>query len=131
MLNWSMTAYKFTLGSGSLGIAWLLSDLFRDILHPWVGVALAIVPLLMFLFAVPGELPEMLVSVLHSVGAIWYLALTITLVSMVVLLNKLPSGWQFCLLLIFAGAFPCLLVLYRVATGSYRHTGQTPTHADP
>jgi hypothetical protein len=121
VLSWSNSGYKLTLGVGSLAIAGMLSELWRDVLPAWAALAIALVPLVMFVFTHPGELPVGIVLVAHVVGSVWYVVVAAGL--LIVLLSRagpLPRGWPVYPLCVVAGAIPCGTVLYRAARGKYQ-----------
>jgi hypothetical protein len=70
VLSWSNTGYKLTLGVGSLMIAGMLSELWQDVLPAWAGVSIALLPVVLFVFVHPGELPARVVWVAHVLAAI-------------------------------------------------------------
>lgn len=119
MLNWSNTGYKLTLGVGSLILAGMLSELWQDVFPAWAGVGIALLPLVMFVFVHPGELPARVVWVAHGLAAIWYLALAVSLPVLWASSKPPPRGWPLGLLFLAMGAIPCVTVLYRVVRGRY------------
>lgn len=120
MLSWSNTGYKLTLGVGSLVIVGMLSELWQDVLPAWAGLSIALLPLLLFVFVHPGELPARVVCVAHVLAAIWYLVLAVGLAVLLAANKPLPRGWPVGLLFLAMGAIPCGTVLYRVARGRYQ-----------
>lgn len=120
MLNWSNTGYKLTLGVGSLILAAMLSELWQNILPAWAGVGIALLPLVLFVFVHPNELPARAVWVAHVLAATWYLVLAVSLTVLIAVSKPLPRGWPVGLLFLVMGAIPCGTVLYRVARGRYQ-----------
>jgi len=120
MLSWSNTGYKLTLGVGSLAIVGMLSELWRDILPPWAALAIALLPLVMFVFIHPGEIPPRVVLVAHVVGSVWYVVVAAGLLIALSRADPLPRGWPVYPLGVVIGAVPCVTVLYRTARGRYQ-----------
>lgn len=65
MLSWSNTKFKLTLGAGTLAVTGMLSELWWDVLPVWVALGIALLPLVVFVFVHPGELPARLVRIAH------------------------------------------------------------------
>jgi hypothetical protein len=131
VLSWSNTGYKLTLGVGSLVIAGMLSELWQDVLPAWAGVGIALLPVVLFVFVHPGELPARVVWVAHVLAAIWYLALAVGLAVLLAASKPLPRGWPVALLFLAMGAIPCGTVLYQVARGRYQSPeGSEKSHAE-
>ena len=120
MLSWSNTGYKLTLGVGSLTIAGMLSELWRDVLPAWAGLSIALLPFVLFVFVHPGELPTRIVGVAHVLAAAWYLVVAIGLAVLLTVTKPLPRGWLVAPVFLAIGAMPCCIVLYRAARGRYQ-----------
>ena len=120
MLSWSNAKYKLTLGFGSLAIAGMLSELWQDVLPVWVALAIALLPLLMFVFVHPGELPARVVCVAHVAASVWYAVVSLGLLVALATVRPLPRAWPLYPLLVTIGAVPCCIVLYRAARGNYQ-----------
>lgn len=120
MLKWSNTAYKFTLGVGGLAITGMMSELWQKVLPFWSIMIVALVPVVLFVFADPEDLPARIVRVAHAAGAIWYLlAAGGLLIALLLNAKPLPRGWPVYPLFVLPGAVPCVIVLYRMANGTY------------
>ncbi len=120
MLNWSNSGYKLTVGVGSLVVAGLLSTLFDKVLPAWAVVLIALVPLVLFVFFRPGEMPDLVVQAAHIFAAVWYLVVVVGLLVMLAENRPLPRGWPVYPLFAAVGAIPCVLTLYRAACGDNR-----------
>lgn len=120
MLSWSNTAYKFTLGIGSLAITGTISELWRDHVPLWLAVAAAIAPLAAFVFVHPDELPDRIVRFAHLAASLWYLAVVCIVMAGLTLTEKrLSPGSGIVPLFAAIGSLPCLVVLHRVFEGRY------------
>lgn len=122
VLSWSNAKYKLTLGLGCLAIAGMLSELWPDVLPVWVAVAIALLPLVIFVFIHPGELPVRLVRVAHVVASVWYTVVAVGLLIALATIQPLPRGWPVYPLFVIIGLVPCGIVLYRAALGWYQPT---------
>ncbi|MGH7168660.1 MAG: hypothetical protein ACRELG_00080 [Gemmataceae bacterium] len=120
MLSWSNTGYKLTLGVGSLTIAGMLSEWWGNMMPAWAGLSIALLPLVLFVFVHPGELPARVVWVAHVLASVWYLAVAVGLMVLLAATKPLPRGWPVCPLFLAIGAIPCGTVLYRAARGRYQ-----------
>ena len=120
MLSWSDTKYKFTIGVGTLAIAGMSSELWRDVLPIWVLLVLALPPLTVFVFVHPGELSARLVRIAHVAASVWYLVVGGGQLVALSTLHPLPRGWQVYPPFVAVGAVPCGIVLYRAARGRYQ-----------
>lgn len=120
MLNWSNREYRFTLGLGSLALAAMLSGFWRDVLPAWSAVAIALLPLVVFVFIRPGELPARVVLVAHVLASVWYVVVAAGLLVVLSLAEPLPRGWPVYQLFVVIGAIPCVIVLCRAARGRYQ-----------
>ena len=129
MLSWSDAKYKLTLGLGSLAFAGMLSELWRDVLPVWAVLAVAVLPLVVFVFVHPGELPAQAVRVAHVAASVWYLVVAVGLLVALAAVPPLPRGWPVYPLFVAVGAVPCALVLWRAGRGHYQPPG-TPEVTD-
>lgn len=130
MLSWSNHAYKFTLGFGSLALVGMMAERWKGVLPVWAILAIALLPLGVFVFVHPGEAPPRLVRYLHAFASLWYV--TLALILMVVLLSgpDRPRAWVIYPLLVSAGFVPCVLVLWRLASGRYAAAEELPPEGD-
>jgi hypothetical protein len=119
MLSWSNAKYKLTLGVGTLAIAGMLSELWRDVIPIWLVVTIALVPLALFVFVHPGELPSRIVRVTHVIASVWYVLVACGLLVALASSQPLPRGWPIYPLFAAVGAVPCSIVLFRSAFGKY------------
>ena len=126
VLSWSNAGYKLTLGVGSLAVAGMLSELWRDVLPPWVALAITLLPLAVFVFVHPGELPARVVRVAHVAASVWYVVVAVGLLVALATVRPLPRGWPVYPLFVVVGAVPCGIVLYRAALGRYQPPGSAP-----
>lgn len=118
MLNWSNAGYKFTLGIGSLAMAAAFAEIARKSLPVWLIITIAIVPLAVFIFIRPGELPARLVTICHVAVSLWYVVTAISLhIALFASGKPLPTGWPLFPVLMSLGLFPCGLVLWRAIRG--------------
>jgi sulfite exporter TauE/SafE len=129
VLSWSNAKYKLTVGVGSLAVAGMLSELWRDVLPVWVALAIALLPLVAFVFVHPGELPARVVRIAHVAASVWYAVVAVGLLVALTTVRPLPRGWPIYPLFVAVGAVPCGIVLYRAARGRYQLPG-TPEAAD-
>ena len=120
MLSWSNAKYKLTLGVGSLAVAGMLSELWRDVMPVWAILTIALLPLVVFLFIHPGESPARVVRIAHIVAAVWFVVVAAGLLVALATIQPLPRGWQVYPVFVAIGVVPCGIVLYRVARGRYR-----------
>lgn len=129
MLSWSNTKYKLTLGVGTLAVTGMLSELWRDELPVWVALTIALLPIVVFVFVHPGELPDRVVRIAHVAASVWYVVVAVGLLVALPTAKALPSGWPVYPLFVAVGAVPCGIVLYRAAHGRYQPSS-TPRDAD-
>jgi hypothetical protein len=112
--------YKLTLGVGSLAVTAMLAELCQKELSFWVVLVITILPLMVFVFVHPGELPAGFVRIAHTVASVWYLVVAIgLLVVLMTVLEPLPQGWPFYPVFVGIGGIPCVIVLYRMMRGRY------------
>ena len=79
MLSWSNAKYKLTLGIGSLAVAGMLAELWRDVFPVWAALTIALLPLVVFVFVHPGGLPARLVRIAHIAASVWYVVVAVGL----------------------------------------------------
>lgn len=130
MLSWSNNGYKFTLGIGSLALVGMMAERWKGVVPVWAVMLIALLPLVIFVFVHPHEAPPRLVRYSHAFASIWYIAVAVLL--LVVLLSgpNLPRGWVIYPLFVSAGFVPCVIVLYRVAFGRYVVPEEFPPKGD-
>jgi hypothetical protein len=119
MLNWSNTKYKFTLGIGSLATTAIMAELWKPILPVWVIMVVALLPLVVFVFVHPDEMPARLVLTAHVFASVWYLLSAIALSIGLIIAPKLPEGWLIFPVFCAVGLIPCVLVLSQAARKRY------------
>jgi cellobiose-specific phosphotransferase system component IIC len=117
MINWSNYAYKFTVGIGTLCLAALLAELWAKSLSVWVAIALAIVPIALFVVARPDDMPVALVRAAQVVASLWYLVLALSLGVLFLVHGKTNAGWPIYFIGLAIGAVPCLVVLWKTIVG--------------
>jgi hypothetical protein len=131
MLNWSDEWYKLTLGVGSLAVAGMLSELWGNVLPFWVVLTVALMPLLVFVFVHPGELPAGVVRVAHVSASVWYVAVAAGLSVALARAVPPPRGWPVYPLFVLIGAIPCGVVLYRAVRGNYQLARNPESESGP
>jgi hypothetical protein len=119
MLNWSNTKYKFTLGIGSLATTAMMAELWKPVLPIWVVLVVALLPLVVFVFVQPGEMPAGFVRAAHVFASAWYVLSVIALSVGLYLAPTLPNGWMIFPLFCAVGLVPCALVLSQAVRGRY------------
>jgi hypothetical protein len=120
MLNWSNTKYKFTFGIGSLATTAIMAELWKPILPIWMIVVVALLPLVVFVFVHPDEMPTGFVRAAHVFASVWYVVSVVALSVGLCLAPKLPNGWIIFPLFCAVGLVPALFVLSQAARGRYR-----------
>jgi hypothetical protein len=121
MLNWSNTAYKFTLGVGALAMTGLIGDVWDENLPIWCVMLICVLPIAAFIFARPGELPERWVLTAHVLGSLWYLGWAIFLLARLLAAPHPPAGAHVVYpLFVGLGMIPCGIVLWRWLRGERR-----------
>ncbi|MEA2707517.1 MAG: hypothetical protein QOF78_118 [Phycisphaerales bacterium] len=120
MLNWSNTKYKFTFGIGSLAMTAIMAELWKPILPIWVIMVVALLPLVVFVFVHPDEMPAGFVRAAHVFAAVWYVASVAASSVGLCLAPKLPNGWIIFPLFCAMGLIPASLVLSQAVRGRYR-----------
>jgi hypothetical protein len=120
MLDWSNTQYKFTFGIGSLATAGIISELWKPFLPKWVVMVIALLPLVVFVFVHPHEMPAKFVRAAHVFASVWYVTTVISLSVGLYLTPVLPRGWFILPLFCTVGLIPSVLVLSQAIQGRYR-----------
>ena len=113
MIDWSNHAVKFTSGIGCLCTAGLLADISAKSIPAWLAVGVSILPVVVFLFFHPGEMPLRLVRVAQTLASVWYLALALVLTVLFFSTGTETRGWPIFFIGLLTGAVPCVIVLWR------------------
>jgi hypothetical protein len=119
MLNWSPGAVKATVGVGGLGILMLSIASLDKLLHIGFGVAftIALLPALIFVFAVPDLLPTKVVRISQWIAIAWYFLCAV--LSLAVAIHRGFTRIEaFFLCFVLVGAWPCLLATHRLRTNA-------------
>ncbi|MDB6029278.1 MAG: hypothetical protein JWM68_5501 [Verrucomicrobiales bacterium] len=111
MIAWSNNKLKFTSGIGSLCTAGLLADISRQTLPAWIAVAIAMLPLCIFIFIRPDEMRRSIVLPFQIFASLWYLVLALTLSVMFFRRGTMTPGWQVFFVGLIIGSIPCVIVL--------------------
>lgn len=119
VLNWTNSTYKLTAGIGTLAVAGMLSERWQRDLPFWGVLVISIVPLVIFIFFRPDELPDRVVRIAHLVASIWYFVVAVALLADLFAMPLRPRGWPVYPIFAAVGAIPCGIVLYRVILGRY------------
>lgn len=119
MLNWKKSTYKLTLGIGTLAVAGMLSERWQRDLPFWVVLVISSLPLVIFIFFRPDELPERVVRIGHVAASMWYVVVAAALLADLFTMAQRPRGWPVYPIFAAVGAVPCGIVLYRVVLGRY------------
>jgi hypothetical protein len=119
MLNWSNTIYKLTLGVGALGMVILMRVLLIPVLPVWCALAIALLPVGVFLVFRPGIMNARIVRYAHVAASIWYLCTASFLVWGAVSSADPATGWVCAVPFLAIGLVPCFIVLWKVLQGSY------------
>jgi hypothetical protein len=119
MLSWSNAKYKLTLGVGSLGLTAILAEMWQGILPAWAAATIALLPLVVFVFVHPGEMPTSIVRVAHVAASLWYLIVAFGLLIGLAWTRPSPGGWLLYPVFVSVGAIPCAVVLSREFRGRY------------
>lgn len=131
MLSWSDTQYKFTFGIGSLATTAVMAELWDAVLSVWVILPVALLPLSVFVFVRPDEMPVRFVRVAHVFASVWYV-LTVAVVSVgLCLAPELPRGWFILPVFCAVGLLPAGLVLAQAVRGRYREPGEQDDESRP
>ena len=112
MIRWSPAKLKLTLGIGSLASIALLSELTQKAIPAWLAVGIVIMPLAVFVFADPDDIPRSIAQFLQVGASLWYLAVNSTLAVLFVV-SGLKVGWWLMFIFLAVGAIPCLIVIGR------------------
>ena len=113
MIAWSNTRLKFTSGIGGLGTTALLADISNHTLPIWLVLTITLVPLTVFVFVQPDEMPRSIVLPLQIFAAWWYLALSAVLSVLFFRMTEREKGWPVYFIGLVIGAVPCVVVLWR------------------
>lgn len=119
VLNWKNSTYKLTLGIGTLAVAGMLSERWQRDLPFWGVLVISILPLVIFVFFRPDELPERVVRIAHVAASMWYVVVAAVLLADLFAMPLRPRGWPIYPIFAAVGAVPCGIVLYRVVLGRY------------
>lgn len=112
MLNWSDGKYKLTLGIGSLGMAAIMSELWKPFLPVWFMLVVTLIPLVVFIFIRAGEMNPRIVRFAQRAASIWYLIAASVLTAALLTTARLPQGWVIYQSFVLSGSIPCWLVLF-------------------
>jgi hypothetical protein len=126
MLSWSNTKYRFTFGIGSLATTGAMAELWKPILPLWVIMVVALLPLVVFVFVHPDEMPARFVRASDVFASTWYVLSFIALSFGLCLAPTLPKGWVVFPLCCMAGLVPAIFVLHRAVRGRYRLPNEGP-----
>jgi hypothetical protein len=119
VLNWSNAGYKLTIGIGSLALAGMMTELWKPILPLWLLIAVTLIPIAIFVFVRPRELPARIVRFAHVAASLWYLVLAVVLLVAFFQVQQALLAWVACFLLVLVGSIPFCLVLQRSIHGKY------------
>ena len=97
----------------------MLGEYTASLLPAWLAIGIALLPLGLFVFFRPEELPISVVRMAHIVAAIVYLSTVIVLFCALATAGQLSRGWQVLIPATAAGAIPCCIVLFKVMAGTY------------
>jgi hypothetical protein len=114
MIAWSDNRLKFTSGIGALCTTALLADVSHETIPVWLAIAVAMMPLLIFLFMKPDELPRRVVLPLQVFASLWYLLLAVVLSVLFLRLQERARGWPVYFIGLSVGAMPCVAILWRL-----------------
>ncbi len=93
MIAWSNSKLKFTSGIGALCTAALLADISHQRIPVWVAIAMAMLPLLIFVFIKPGEIRRSIVLPCQIFAALWYILMAVTLSVLFFTMTEKTRGW--------------------------------------
>ena len=113
MIRWSPIKLKFTLGIGTLGSIAIFSELWQKAIPAWAAVGITILPIVVFIFADPDDVPHSIAHFLQIGASLWYLVLNSLLVAMFVAKHRIDGGFLLMLAFLAIGCIPCLIVLGR------------------
>ena len=114
MIAWSNTQLKFTAGIGALGVAALIGDISHQALPVWLAISAALLPLVIFLFVRPDEMPRSVVLPLQVFASLWYLVLAAVLSVLFFRLPERVRGWPVYFICLAIGCVPCVIILWRL-----------------
>jgi FtsH-binding integral membrane protein len=113
MIAWTNIKLKLTSGIGALCTTALLADISRQTLPIWLVTVIALVPLSVFVFVRPDEMPRSIVLPLQIFAAVWYLVLSAVLSVLFFGMTEREKGWPIYFIGLAVGAVPCVAVLWR------------------
>ena len=113
MIAWTNTKLKFTSGIGGLGTAALLADISHQTLPIWSVMVIALLPVTVFVFVRPDEMPRSVVLPMQIFASVWYLTLSVILSFLFLRLPEKERGWPIYFIGLAVGAVPCFVVLWR------------------
>jgi len=116
VIAWSENKLKFTSGIGALGTAGLLADVSRQTIPAWMAVAIAMLPLLVFLFVRPDEMRRSVVLPFQVLASLWYLVLAVSISVMFVRRGEMTRGWPVYFIGLAIGSIPCVIILRRLVS---------------
>lgn len=115
MIAWSNNQLRFTSGIGALCTAGLLAEISRSALPAWLAVAIAVVPLLVFVFIRPDEMSRSLVLPFQVFASLWYLLVAAVLsVLFFSMSGDKPRGWPVYFIGLTIGTVPSVIILWRL-----------------
>jgi len=79
-----------------------------------MAVAIAMLPLLVFLFVRPDEMRRSVVLPFQVLAALWYLVLAVSLSVMFVKRGEMTRGWCVYFIGLAIGSIPCIIILRRL-----------------
>jgi hypothetical protein len=112
MIRWSPAKLKFTLGIGSLASAAILSELSQKAIPAWLAVGIVILPLVVFVFADPDDMPRSIARYLQIGASLWYLVVN-SILAVLFIVGGVKVGWWLMFIFLAVGAVPCLIVIGR------------------
>jgi hypothetical protein len=114
MIAWSNMRLKFTSGIGALCTAALLADISHQTIPVWQVMISGLLPVCVFVFVQPTEMPRAVVLPLQLFASLWYLVLSGVLLVIFFKLGEKTRGWPIYLVGLAVGAVPCIAVLWRL-----------------
>ena|SRR5215472_8450943 len=113
MIAWTNTKLKFTSGIGGLCTVGLLAEISHRTLPIWLVMVIALVPIIIFVFVRPDEMPPSVVLPLQIFAAFWYLASSVILSVRFLRLTERGKDWPIWIIGLTVGAIPCIVILWR------------------
>jgi hypothetical protein len=83
-------------------------------------MVVALLPVVVFVFVHPDEMPPKFVRAAHVFASVWYVASVVALSIGLCLASELPDGWIIFPLFCAVGLSPAFLVLSQAVRGRYR-----------